>query len=408
MIERGHMDGSDLAKLQSIQFGSLEHLGDLPLYHKDLFEGDIAGVDPFSDKNAIVDYTLLWPEGIVYYELGSSVESIQQYILDGMNEYHEKTCIRFKEKTPLTRDYLSIEWYDGCWSMVGRQGGMQNLSLGSGCHWKALVVHELGHAIGFWHEQSRADRDDYVEILWDNILPGLEYNFDKLKPWENNYLSDKFDYKSVMLYGETAFSKDGKSPTIRAKQPGVIIGPVWKKPGLSRNDIYRVTRLYECFGEVRPPPPEVPDFLCNFEQNDCGMTNQENMGSEFVRSYGTLGGRTGYFMRVRKNNNKDSYAGRLITPMFEMYGRRKMCITVDVYMGGDGARNFNIYRQDQETKKLFETTNVTNKWQTLHFDLVTSYKKIRFFFTGSLDSYYGEGDIAVDNIGFSLKPCFSL
>ncbi|XP_022241317.1 astacin-like metalloprotease toxin 1 [Limulus polyphemus] len=283
----------------------LRSLGDSPLYHEDLFEGDIAGVNPYADRNAIVDHTLLWPGGIVYYELAPSVDSIRDYILDGMEEYHKKTCIRFVERTRESKDFVRIEWLNGCWSMVGRQGGMQQLSLGTGCHWKGLVVHELGHAVGFWHEQNRADRDEYIEIFWDNIIPGLEYAFDKLQPWENNYMNEEFDYKSVMLYGETAFSKDGVSQTVKPKKPGVVIGLVWKKPGFSASDVRRVNRLYECFGEVRPPPPEVPDYVCDFENDDCNIKNQENMRGKFVRKYETIGGRTGECLRHEISGNKE-------------------------------------------------------------------------------------------------------
>lgn len=48
----------------------------------------------------------------------------------------------------------------------------QNLSIGARCDTKAIVEHELLHALGFYHEQSRSDRDDYVKIWWDQIEDG--------------------------------------------------------------------------------------------------------------------------------------------------------------------------------------------------------------------------------------------
>ncbi|XP_076330270.1 astacin-like metalloprotease toxin 1 [Tachypleus tridentatus] len=97
------------------------------------------------------------------------------------------------------------------------------------------------------------------------IKYGLDFAFEKLQPWENNYLNEDFDYKSVMLYGETAFSKDSVSHSVKPKKAVLVIGPVWEKPGFSDSDVRRINKLYECFGEVCPPPPKVPNFLCDFE-----------------------------------------------------------------------------------------------------------------------------------------------
>jgi len=61
--------------------------------------------------------------------------------------------------------------------MVGRVGGAQTVSLGHGCIRYGTIIHELMHAAGFWHEQSRWDRDSYVTINWSNIWAGMAFNF---------------------------------------------------------------------------------------------------------------------------------------------------------------------------------------------------------------------------------------
>ncbi|GFS53410.1 astacin-like metalloprotease toxin 1 [Nephila pilipes] len=218
-----------------------------PMQNPDLFGGDMLGVDP-NDKNVIPGFQRRWPGGVVAYEIDSSLQQHTAKIMEAMKDYEDKTCVLFKKRT-LERDYIRIFSGQGCYSNVGMIGGQQPVSLGPGCIFKGTIVHELGHAIGFYHEQNRSDRDDYLIIYWDNIRKGLEDQFTKLERYQNTLL-DTFDYNSVMLYGNTAFSKDNKSTTMEAKT-GVRLYETYDKPGLSASDVKRVRKMYWCDEEWR-------------------------------------------------------------------------------------------------------------------------------------------------------------
>lgn len=92
-------------------------------------------------------------------------------------------------------------------NMFLSSGGKQPVSLGDGCIQKGIIIHELMHAVGFFHEQSRADRDEYVKINWANVEAGLQDQFDKYSLNMIDHLGTKYDYGSVMHYAPTAFSK---------------------------------------------------------------------------------------------------------------------------------------------------------------------------------------------------------
>ena len=47
--------------------------------------------------------------------------------------------------------------------------GRLEMGLGPGCLWQYVVVHEILHSLGFQHEQKRPDKDDYIQMRWDNI-----------------------------------------------------------------------------------------------------------------------------------------------------------------------------------------------------------------------------------------------
>ncbi|KAK3738622.1 hypothetical protein QZH41_009489, partial [Actinostola sp. cb2023] len=168
-------------------------------------------------------------------------DEVRLAFIAAIKVYHRYTCIRFiPRKTE--RNYIYVVSEGGCWSYIGKSGGKQKLSLGPGCEYKGTAIHEIMHALGFFHEQSRRDRDSYITIHLENIVPGVRHNFDKYPHGKADYLNAQYDYGSIMHYPEYAFSENGKK-TIVPIRPGVIIG---QRRGLSSIDIQQINTLYSC------------------------------------------------------------------------------------------------------------------------------------------------------------------
>jgi hypothetical protein len=124
-----------------------------------------------------------------------------------------------------------------CSSSVGMLGYAQKVQVGDSCS-KGNIIHEMGHAVGLWHEQGREDRDEYVKVLWENIQQGLSYNFT-----QNIYNGEDvgfYDYGSIMHYPANGFSGNGKA-TIETIPPGIPIG---QRTALSQADISAVRAIY--------------------------------------------------------------------------------------------------------------------------------------------------------------------
>ena len=131
-----------------------------------------------------------------------------------------------------------------CCAYVGYSGQAQYLVLGKNdCFTLSTVVHELGHSIGFYHEQSRHDRDDYVVIHWDNIKQYKDGNFHKVNKDQATTLGLPYDVHSVMHYEEGAFAKADGLKTITVKG-----GQSVYNDELSPIDILQARKLYNCQG----------------------------------------------------------------------------------------------------------------------------------------------------------------
>nr|BAC16240.1 myosinase-III [Heterololigo bleekeri] len=241
-----------------------------------LFQGDIIldGVDPY---NAIGNLKRRWPSTNIPISIHSYFDKYDKAVFhESMREIEDQTrvdnedCIKFVNWTT-EKAYIYITTGYGCQSQVGFTGKAQPLTLGALCRFKGTVIHEMLHSLGFFHEQNRPDRDDYIKIINENIKKGHERNFMKLFPPDINTQGLPYDYNSLTHYGPTTFSVDHIKPTIIPLKEGVTIG---QRQGMSQLDIVQLQRLYKCKERklIKPQTPGMVTPNCTFDSDLCGWT----------------------------------------------------------------------------------------------------------------------------------------
>ncbi|KAL9961868.1 hypothetical protein ACROYT_G030900 [Oculina patagonica] len=173
---------------------------------------------------------------------------ITSNVQQAINDFHSKTCVRFVNYySGYHKNFIEFRNKDGCSSRVGKRyaaPGRQTISIGNGCNNVGTIIHELMHAIGFFHEQARIDRDKYVEINWENILDGFSDQFDKYSWKTIDDLGVSYDYQSIMHYDRMAFTKNGKPTIVAIKNENMRFrSPDFK---LSTRDAVKINALYDC------------------------------------------------------------------------------------------------------------------------------------------------------------------
>ncbi|XP_034126839.1 dorsal-ventral patterning protein tolloid isoform X3 [Drosophila guanche] len=219
----------------------------------------------------------IWDYGVIPYEIDGNFSGLHKALFkQAMRHWENSTCIKFVERNPeIHPNYIVFTVRScGCCSFVGKRGnGAQAISIGRNCDKFGIVVHELGHVVGFWHEHTRPDREKHVVIEHNNIMKGQDYNFNMLSPDEVDSLGMAYDYDSIMHYARNTFSKGTYLDTILPiEMKGRKRPEIGQRLRLSLGDISQANLLYRC--------PK------------CGRTFQESTGIFATPSYYTAGALT--------------------------------------------------------------------------------------------------------------------
>ncbi|KAM9797844.1 uncharacterized protein ACB057_008878 [Neosynchiropus ocellatus] len=242
---------------------------------------DILQVPPIQ-RSSITDTDFLW-DSPVPYTLDEGLElNAKGVTLRAFDQFRLKTCIDFTVRE--TEDYfIHVQKLGGCFSYIG-QAFLQNgqaLSIGQYCDEISTVEHEFLHALGFYHEQSRPDRDDFVTIVFDNILEGRSHNFDIADG--SSAQGVPYDYMSVMHYGKNAFS-NGNGSTIITTDPEFqdVIG---QRQAMSPRDVEELNLRYGCNDSI------AFQLFCDFSDGDmCHMTHCSSGCAKWERVTSAEGG----------------------------------------------------------------------------------------------------------------------
>jgi hypothetical protein len=190
-----------------------------------------------------IDPQYRWKDGVVPYKIEDGIK-YPTYITDAIAHIEAMVAgvdfVPYSDQTDFVR-FVRPSDAGTCWSPIGQQH-KDPTKLGDNCP-KGTVLHEIGHALGLYHEHTRCNRDDYVVIEWANIQtePSDQTGAFQIECELDVTTVDEYDEGSIMHYGSKDFSKNDL-PTIRSKRGLDNLMGQWA--ALSPTDVATLRRLY--------------------------------------------------------------------------------------------------------------------------------------------------------------------
>nr|XP_012563410.1 unnamed protein product [Hydra vulgaris] len=200
-----------------------------------------------SKKSAIVSEDIKWDNGVLPYVIDESLKPCAYNLLmEAIEEFKKRTCIKLVPRTNESDYVIYTSEEDTCSSHIGRQGGPQKIFIGESCCVLGTVEHETMHSLGFIHEHSRPDRDDFIKVEFANIKEEDFVNFEKYSFANVNDENVDYNFNSVMHYRGDAFTKNGKNTIVpRYPEPSDNF-QFGQRVKFSEGDITQIVRFYDC------------------------------------------------------------------------------------------------------------------------------------------------------------------
>lgn len=259
-------------------------IGDISIVPDHLF-GKAVGIDPTKRSDHI------WPNNTMIYTIDQELINSDQVagdnrverIREAMNIIESNTVIRFKERT---NEEFFVKFVPGISpsSKIGMKTTPGFIFRNIGQELKLsirvptyTIIHEIMHALGFYHEQSRPDRDNFININYNNVSSSSHSQFD-VAPWGFDKQYGNFDWNSIMLYNSYTAAIDRSVPVMTRKD-----GSTWDvNTSLSSQDIQAINSLYSGQGSNDNLPADVSSSYWAYNEIAFMWQNEYIKGNDGV------------------------------------------------------------------------------------------------------------------------------